>query len=212
MTQNDKPAFIQILKSVHDFYGSDMSTFSVGIWWKACSCYPLERVSKAFDKHLLDTKSGQFMPKPADIVRALQGTHEDRSMIAWGKVFDAIQRVGQYQSVVFDDPAIHAVITDMGGWSKLCATEMDELPFVQKRFCDFHAAYGRSGEFEYPRIVYGSHDTHNARLGMEPRNITLVGDIETARLVMERGTAGPKTRMQSIGHAALLAIGNEVRE
>jgi hypothetical protein len=53
------------------------------------------------------------MPKPADIVRNLQGTASDRSLIAWGKLLEAMRRVGAYRSVAFDDGAIHAAVEDM---------------------------------------------------------------------------------------------------
>jgi hypothetical protein len=46
------------------------------------------------------------------------------------------ERVGAYQDVVFDDPAIHAVIEDCGGWPKVCRTELKELSYLQHRFCE----------------------------------------------------------------------------
>jgi len=56
-----------------------------------------------------------------------------KDVIAWTeKVRKAIVSVGAYQSVQFDDPAIHSCIELMGGWSELCATRTDELKWKQK--------------------------------------------------------------------------------
>ena len=45
-----------------------------------------------------------------------------------------MQRVGAYQSVAFDDPVIHAVIEDLGGWTKLCRSDLKELSYMEHRF------------------------------------------------------------------------------
>lgn len=206
MTNNDKSEFWALLKGVHEFYKTDVSKFAAQVWWNACQGFSLEQVSKAFSAHLVDPKSGQFLPKPADIVKALSGTHEDRSLLAWGKCFDALQRVGQYSSVVFDDPAIHAVVTDMGGWPKLCQITTDELPFVQKRFCDAHAAYSRNGEFHYPRMLAGVHDIQNGALGYKQTKPTLIGSPEKAQAVLENGSATGKTQFTTLADAAMKAL------
>lgn len=207
MTNDDKREFWALLKGVHEFYKMDVSNFAAQVWWNACQAYSLEQVSKAFSAHLVDPKSGQFIPKPADIVKALAGTHEDRSLIAWGKAFEAMQRVGQYQSVAFDDPLIHAVITDMGGWPKLCQSKTDELPFVQKRFCDAHAAYGRTGGTEYPRMLAGVSDIENGANGYKTGPVILIGDPDAANAVIAGGTVGPKIRIQSLQQATLKTLG-----
>jgi hypothetical protein len=38
-------------------------------------------------------------------------------------------QVGAYQSVVFDDPLIHLVLEDLGGWIKICSTLIKDLIF-----------------------------------------------------------------------------------
>ena len=68
------------------------------------------------------------------LVRQLAGTATDRAMLAWGKAIDAASRVGAYTDVVFDDPAIHAAIEDMGGWPKFCRGDVKDLSYLQHRF------------------------------------------------------------------------------
>lgn len=200
MTDDDKREFWALLKGVHDFYRVDASEFAARVWWQACSRYSLEQVTKAFDAHLLDPKSGQFMPKPADLVKQLQGTHEDRALVAWGKFLDALQRVGHYQTVAFDDATIHAVVVDLGGWTKVGGITYDELPFLQKRFCDLYRAYSAHGNPRtYPAMLAGECRISNNALGFKDDDCVLVGDPDKARAVLAGGSTTGKTQFLQLG-------------
>jgi len=203
MNDQDKRSFHTLLKDVHSFYRQDLTDFAARVWWEAMHAFSFEQVSKGFSAHAADPKAGSFLPKPADLVRILQGTHEDRSLLAWGKTLEAMQRVGAYTSVVFDDPAIHAAIVDMGGWAKLCRSEHDELQFVQKRFTELHAAYTRRGSFDYPRKLTGVCEIENSARGHRAQPPVLVGNQIAARQVLELGTDGPKTEMKTLGQALI---------
>jgi len=188
--------FVEVLAGVHDFYGKELTPFAAQVCHQACKQFDVEQVTKALSAHLMDPERGQFMPKPADIVRQLQGTHTDRSLIAWGKVFGAMQSVGAYASVVFDEGIIHAVIEDMGGWPKLCRCNNDELPFIQKRFCDSYKAYAGRSDLIYPAQLTGQHEQENSKLGyVMNRKPTLIGDQQKALAVNQSGVSGPKTQM-----------------
>lgn len=195
MTHDDNEKFLEVLGGVHDFYGKDLSKFAVAVWMQACETFDVQQVSKALSAHLMDPERGQFMPKPADIVRQLQGTNTDRSLIAWGKVLDAMQRVGAYQTVCFDDGLIHASITDMGGWMQLCRSEIDDLPFLQKRFCDGYKAYANRGDVIYPSLLLGAHELANAAKGFVSASPVLIGNPEKAARVRASGVIGPKTQI-----------------
>jgi len=190
---HDKPAFVELLTQALGFYGQAVSPFAVSVWWQACQGVEIEQVRRALTAHAMDPDHGHFAPKPADIVRQLKGTAADRSLVAWGKVMDAIRRVGAYQSVAFDDGAIHAAIEDMGGWSAVCRGQVDELPFLQKRFTDLHRAYSARPDAKWPARLLGEHDLANAKLGHATAPPALVGDVDKARRVMSLGVNGPKT-------------------
>jgi hypothetical protein len=138
---------------------------------------------------------------PADMVKQLQGTQTDRSLIAWGKVLDAIQRVGAYQSVAFDDGVIHAVVEDLGGWVKVCRGNLDELSFMQKRFCDSYRAYARRPDMSYPARLVGEHDQQNALNGYGASQTALIGDPKRADQVLREGSTVPKTLITMAGTA-----------
>lgn len=194
MRTTDAAAFQRLMTDAMAFWKSDLSEFALSVWWQACQNYDLEQVTKAISAHAMDPEQGRFAPKPADIVKHLQGTRTDRSLLAWGKVLEAMARVGSWNSVAFDDAAIHAAIEDMGGWCALCATTTDELPFVQRRFCDTHKAYTSRPETPpHVPVLRGQHDANNARLGILQKPV-LVGDQQKA-LAIATGAGKERARI-----------------
>lgn len=194
MTESDRDAFAELLTQALGFYGQAVSPFALGVWWQACQGCELQQLRRSLTAHAMDPERGQFAPKPADIVRQLRGTYTDRSLIAWGKVLGAMQRVGAYASVAFDDPAIHAAVTDLGGWPAVCRSSTDELPFLQRRFTDSHRAHSLRPDGSWPRVLAGDSDRTNAALGYAEQKPVLIGD-KAAALAVSRGESpagGPK--------------------
>lgn len=189
MDRSEMPEFQGLLTQAMAFYRQDVSPFALSVWWEACKGFSLEQVRKAMTAHAMDPERGQFAPKPADMVRLLQGTNTDRSLIAWGKVLQAIQRAGAYTSVVFDDPAIHLAITDMGGWVKVCRSEVDELQHVERRFCAAHKAYAGRTDTPFPPKLIGEHEQQNLIAGRRVAAPLLIGDQKRCQLVLEQGQA-----------------------
>ena len=199
MTPQDRAEFAQLVTNVLAYYRQDASRFTLDLWWQACQPYTLAQLGQALTAHATDPDHGQFAPKVADLVRQLSGTHTERAALAWGKALEAMQAVGAYQDVVFDDPAIHAAVEDLGGWPNLCRTPMAELGHVQHRFCQAHRAYTArgAGQFAYPRRLMGdrSPDGEWARRGLSPPPPLLVGDAQRAQAVLAGGTPAGKTQI-----------------
>jgi len=199
MTADDKPAFARLLTDALAFYRQDVSAFTLTVWWAACEAFDMEQVRKGLTAHALDPERGQFAPKPADLMRVLHGTQADRSLVAWGKLMDAIRAVGAWRSVVFDDGAIHAAIEDMGGWPKVCRSGLDELPFLQRRFCELHRSYSMRADGVFPGILIGDAEATNRHAGQPVEPPVLVGDAALAMEVRRIGVVGPKTPMVLAG-------------
>lgn len=216
MQQHERGAFADLLTDVMAYYGKDCSTFMLSVWWDALQSCDMERVSRALQRHATDPERGQFAPKVADIVRVLQGTSTDRAAIAWGKVHEAMSAVGAYTDVVFDDPAIHAVVEDLGGWPKVCRTDTKELSYLQHRFQEAHRAYTERGQFEYQRRLAGdrSPDYEYTSRGLPLPRPALVGDQQRAILVLQNGNVAGKTSISMLAkHAVhlLASAGQEAR-
>lgn len=195
MQHSDFPKLAKMVTEALAYYRQDVSEFTLHVWTQACLPYTLEQVSKALTAHVTDAEKGQFAPKVADVVRVLSGTTTDRAALAWGKVLGAMSAVGAYSDVVFDDPAIHAAIEDLGGWVKVCRGEMDELSYLQHRFCQSHKAYTGRGTFDFQRKLLGdrSPDADYEKRGLPLPKPALVGDREQAMMVYKLGSASAKT-------------------
>lgn len=190
MRTDDFKAFRELLTNAMAYYRQDVSPFVLDLWWQACQAFELKQVSQALTAHAMDPERGQFAPKVADLVRLLGGTHTERAALAWGKAHTAASDVGAYADVVFDDPAIHATIEDLGGWVKFCRTETKELSYLQHRFTESYRTYVAQGKFDYPRVLPGAGSSPDIYLsrGIEPPNPRLVGDQQAALRVQASGT------------------------
>ena len=189
MQPTDHARFVELLRGVYDFYGRDVSEFTLEVWWEAVKHLDLAAIAQAFTQHCRNPDAGQFPPKPADIVRHLGGTTQDAALQAWAKVDRAIRTVGTYASVVFDDPIIHAVVSDMGGWAWFGRQSGDEWPFVAKQFETRYRGFRTRGDVgSYPPVLIGLAEADNAHRGMRSDAPVLLGNPDQARRVMEAGS------------------------
>ena len=212
MTEQDKPNFAKLLTSVMAFYRHDMSEFALGVWWEGCKPFDFAAIRDAFNRHAVNPDNGQFAPKPADIVKLLQGSSADGAMVAWSKVDKAVRCVGSYQTVVFDDPTIHAVIQDMGGWIELGKKEEREWPFVAKEFQARFRGYKTQGGVEaYPKRLIGIANAQNAQQGFAAQAPVLIGNPNQARVVLENGSDSAPTGFHRLGEADVPLIAVEPR-
>jgi hypothetical protein len=187
MRQDEVLEFQRVLSGALSLWRQDVSEFALTVWWEACKGYSIEQVSKALTTHAMDPERGRFPPMPADIVKALHGTHTDRSLVAWGTVHRAIGSVGMYGSPDFGDKAIHSAIVDLGGWPAICQAPMDELPFLQRRFCELFRAYSsRPDEAHADRLV-GMHEQANAGAGLLTGRPVMIGKRASQALEIEDG-------------------------
>lgn len=195
-----------LVTDVLKFYRQDVTKFTLHVWLKAMERFDFEQINRAFEKHVANPEGGQFMPKPADIIKALHGTQTDRAALAWGKVIAAASSVGAYTDVVFDDPAIHAAIEDMGGWPKICRTEQKDLSYAMHRFCEQHKAYTGRGQFEYVAQLRGerSADEEYEKKGLSPPKPKLIGNPNLAMGVLDGGSKCGKLMITDAGSLAMI--------
>ena len=192
MNQSEFDGFRKLMQGVHDFYGKDLSGFALDVWWGALKNFELQTISQALSLHCQNPDTGQFCPKPADVVRMVGGTTKDAAIMAWNKIMEAVSRAGSYSSVCFDDPIINRCLLDMGGWPYLCAKQMDELPFVERNFCDRYRAYKIRGSTPgHPAYLVGLSEAQNAQGGFRSSPPMLIGNPDSARRVLLGGSEIP---------------------
>jgi hypothetical protein len=203
MTPKDRQAFFELIAGVYGFYGKEFSTFTGGVWWEAMKPFDLAAVKDALNRHAVNPDSGQFLPRPADVIRMLQGSTQDSALVAWAKVDRAIRTVGMYRSVAFDDALIHRVITEMGGWIALGTKDDSEWPFLKNEFVNRYRGYrGRNEIPEYPPVLTGiaeASNSQNEKIGcrhIEPP--TLIGDPAIASDVALGGSGKQIVQISSM--------------
>lgn len=200
MLDTDKKRFITILTGISDYYGKELAQSTLGLYWEGLRQYDLGAVEKALWAHTQNPDSGQWMPKIADVTKMLQGRTADQAAIAWSKVDAGVRRVGTYADVVFDDPIIHRVLADMGGWLSFSTKEESDWPFVAKEFENRYRGYRMRGEIpEYPPVLIGMANAQNGKAGFATQPPVLIGDQARAAQVLAGGTTQPLIAMQPAG-------------
>jgi hypothetical protein len=164
----------------------------IDLYWSALQQFDLSAVRQAFDRHVKSPDAGQYMPKPADLIRMLGGTSQDTAMQAWAKVERAVRRVGGHESVVFDDAIIHRCVEDIGGWIKLCATTEEDLPFRARDFQVLYRGFAMRREAPpYPAHLIGRFEAQNRMAGQKVAEPVLIGNPHDCRQVLRLSTGNP---------------------
>jgi len=194
MRNEERLSFYSLWTRACEPYGRNFVPTDQGLdfIFNALAGYDLHDIARALQAHALNPDDGRFAPKPADIVRHLVGDTGSLAQQAWTKVLTAIERVGCYESIVFDCPLIMATVEDMGGWLELNRMTDSELPFKQNEFCTRYRGYLNNPPRRHPRLFIGLADAENERAGhkkqSEPR---LIGDPQRCLMVYQRGGAKP---------------------
>lgn len=202
MIKSEYAQFAAIWTQAYEVYEKKPSDGAIDMAFAALERFDIGDIRRALTAHINDADQGRFTPKPADVVRHIDGDPKSRSLSAWTKVIGAISGCGPWPSVAFDDPIIHVVIEDMGGWIALCEITDKDEPFKRNEFATRYAGYiGRPPE-TYPAKLIGMSEAHNAGEHAEfVKPPMLIGDAQKALGVIEQGGE----RKQLIHNAAGIA-------
>ncbi len=193
--------------------GKSISGAGVSIIWDQLKKYHIDDIERAVYAHLSDPDNGCFMITASHVVKFIEGSGDTRSTIAWTKVFDAMSSVGGYRSIVFDDPLIHHVIQDMGGWIYLCNnTKIDREPFVAK---EFKAKY-ETAIIKKPRaissVLRGMTEMHNMHIDdAKIEKPILFGDKQKAIEVMNDNKTRLSLKHELTDDDVIKSLNNVVR-
>ncbi len=188
MQDTDLKIFSGLMVTMGEAYAKELSGMLIEIYWQCLKCFELSEVREAFKAHLRNPEVGQFFPKPADLIRLIEGPAEARALGAWTEVQWVIGAVGSYESVAFDDPLIHAVIEGMGGWIELCAMTLKDLDFKALDFQKRYRALLHQSPKRYPAYLAGIIERDNAKEGYDFPPPVLVGDLRKAEAVVASGS------------------------
>ncbi len=166
MIEQDKRKFKELMAGVGEVYGKDITKPLLSIYFNALEDLSIEQAAQAFTNHVRSTgKESTFFPKPADLIRQIEGSTEqkkeaveDRAMIAWACVERAISKVGSYGTLKLDDKQAIAAVKAMGGWQSLCLSTYDQLTWKKKEFIKAYETFERTPIENLPASLPGIHD------------------------------------------------------
>lgn len=189
MNQSDKKRFAVMWGMVRsEIYDKPVSATGINLVFNALKRFSIAQVERGIELHCNDTQNGQFPITPAHVVSHIEGNGDELSGIAWGKLYRSIGEVGAYSDVVFDDPIIHAIIENEGGWVKVALMIEDDLKYMQSRFNKQYLKYvSKSGAFNYPKLLTGMINTERRSKGLEPDPPITIGDVAKCRDVYRGG-------------------------
>lgn len=179
---SDFEAFAEVWEACFENYPRSQTPTAraVNMAFDVLERFELRQITRALTAHLSDPQQGQFAPKPADVVRHIEGTPDDAAMEAWHKVDQALRRVGYGPALVFDDPKIHQVLTEMGGFAQFGRATEQDMQFLRNTFCKRYASLRAPSD--YPPAIAGWH-TDGERI--------FIGDPGRCQRVLESGNDRP---------------------
>jgi hypothetical protein len=179
MERSQSEALFSMLEAISKMKNREMTVEIFKLWLVAMEGYPFEEIKSAFNRYI-QTEKG--MPEPVDIVKILRGSGEDLTLSALIKVEEAMRVHGGYATVVFDDPIIHAVIRQLGGWVRLCSLPEEKFVWWRKDFKERYQHHLRMGlhQEDVPLKLSGIFDEANRPLGVPAQKTVVIGDYEKA--------------------------------
>lgn len=146
--QEKREKFAELMTALEELYKQKISGLVFEMYFNVLEYYDISQIRKAINDHIRNTKNGQFMPKPADLIRQIELEEEPaehRAMLGWSEISRQIKSVGSYDNPHFEDPLISHVIHDMGGWVHMCGVLEKDLVWMGKEFERRYLSYA-----EYP--------------------------------------------------------------
>lgn len=188
MQCEEMPEFVELLTALSLSYGQSLNEFAIERYWQTLEPFEFAEVKKAlYACTTQNPDKGHFMPQATEVLRYIQGSTETQALQAWNQVLKIIKSIGSYDSLIFDDPILHRVIDDLGGWVCLCETTLDELKFKGNEFKKLYAAYVLHPPAEYPKKLRGRLAWQNSLQGFDEPTPVLIGDKDKAHQVYQLG-------------------------
>lgn len=131
MENKDKKEFFKIIAGLGEMFGKTISDTLYELYWQALKDLSFEDFNKTANSLGQTTK---FFPKPVEFRDQVLPDIAAQASLAYAKLEKAFTQAGVYKTVVFDDPVIHAVVENLGGWVSYCNLPDEELKWYRKDF------------------------------------------------------------------------------
>lgn len=177
MNESDKKHFQSIMVGAGELYSKEITKPLLQIYFQALQSYGIDQISSAFTAHMVDTKHGTFMPKPADLVRLIDADKpkpDDKARIAWMAIRDSFS--GYYpKGFKLEDKIAMAAMKSIGGRSAVGMCDNSKIGFLEKQFIDSYKTLFSLDEKDIPDsltykssvVEYKKPGEHIKSIGME---------------------------------------------
>lgn len=120
--------FAETMLAAGVVFNRDVDELLIDVYMDTLAGYPLDDCASALRSLM---KTSTFFPKPVEIISALQGSKKDQSLDAWPEVKKLASNSSEAKS---DDPITEAVVSQMGGWTRLGRTPEKEWTWLEREF------------------------------------------------------------------------------
>lgn len=203
MENKDKPKFAELMFLLGEAFDKEPSETKVELFFNALKDVSIETITQACAAIVKTrTITGTF-PLVSEILEAVKGgsdSLETRTAVAWDKVIYALERHGHLDTLIFDDPVIHAIIKSWGGWLKWSQEiTNDQMKWARKDFAVLYKAYAAL-TLPAPEPMEGEIALSNRNAGyLEniPAPVFITGGVGTFKSLPYQG----KEEIKRIAHA-----------
>lgn len=189
MTESDYVNFCECWSQACAGIGKEPTSKQIEWAFEVLKDKELDEIKRALIMNARNKNSGQFHPKPADIIREIDGSDEDKKAFATAAFTRMTENVNRYATLVFDDPAIHYAfaVGFASNWQSVC--DWDGSIFeCQQQKRDFEKAYASFKHgMAYPKKMVGIEEMENGKKGIAYSKIIYIGDKQKA-LSVENNT------------------------
>lgn len=161
MTDQDRDRFEGILIGLAEIFDKQLSEGQLDLYFGALSDMSIEDVVQAGN---ILARSVKFFPKPVEFRESMAINTDDMAAIAYAKFAKGCHQTPS-KTLIFDDPIIHAVIVNLGGWNDELydrwANIKDEV-WLRKDFERLYQTYAKMGVPDNtPEKLVGKYELNN---------------------------------------------------
>lgn len=179
-----------------ELYGRMLTAQVLSFYWEQCknmSDSDFERCLKNIVSTFKPTTQCPF-PVPSDFAQAIGVSLQDRARNAVGLVKHAIAVCGAWDSVSFNDEALHAIIVRFGGWGAVCRWSDKDWQINSRAFMEAYESAARSG-LRGPKYLPGVFEIENEKKYPDHEDaVKMIAQSSSGRYVVE-----PKSHAQIEG-------------
>lgn len=110
--------------------------------FEALKQYSIEQVEAAV-MNIVRSNVYTKMPTTGSIIRAIEGTDDDRGERQVQAIRDEIRRIGSYESPRFDDPVTADLVARRFSWGAICSMTEREFAFFASSFKEAYAVHSK---------------------------------------------------------------------